>query len=436
VAGGLCLAVVWIYQPALDSHFFNDDFQWLVGTFSFEPSNFLHLDRYDHFYRPVIETYFYTGRRLFGCSPSSFHLASVGVHLVTTLLLSLFAYALTGSHRLALMSGVLFAVQSGPVEAVAWIGAITDLLPAMWYVLTLWAYLRFLQTRHGGYYAASLAAFTTCLLTHESSATLLPVMLALEATLLVQRGQRQTVHELVGRMVKYVPFAGLLAATLVIAYVVNTRSYLVREGHYALGWHAVPHIFQYVVSLYVGKRMAIAYIAIAAAASVVLLRGTPRQRFYVVWMFVALAPASFFTWGNASRYLYLPAAPFALLLADLVETSRTALSRRLPSRAVSVIAVLTVCAVAARFAVFARKAAGDFRKRTVPYQQLIESTRASNPPAPTRVVYVNREDARHVPVLYLEPAIKIAYCTPDLAVAVREPAAATSGVSDGGGRAP
>jgi len=38
-------------------------------------------------------------------------------------------------------SALFFAVQPGFVEAVAWVGAITDLLPALWYLLTLWMHL-------------------------------------------------------------------------------------------------------------------------------------------------------------------------------------------------------------------------------------------------------------------------------------------------------
>ena len=37
----------------------------------------VHLGRYNHFYRPVVEIYFFVGQRLFGCAALPFHLASV-----------------------------------------------------------------------------------------------------------------------------------------------------------------------------------------------------------------------------------------------------------------------------------------------------------------------------------------------------------------------
>jgi hypothetical protein len=420
IAAAVCLFVYWIYAPALRSHFFNDDFQWLEGTFTFTPSRVLHLDQYDHFYRPVIELYFYGGRRLFGCSPFAFHVASTVVHLLTTLAVFLLGRALTGRTAWAAAAALLFAVQSGPVEAVAWVGAITDLLPSLWYVLALWTHARSLQTGSIAWYLATIAAFTTCLLTHESSATLLPVMMALElACQLDVRGSRAPLRDIGRRLARYAPFAALLAANLATAWIVNSRSYLVREGHYAFGWHAVPHMFQYVVSLYIGKRTLLSYLAISAAAGAILARGSAHQRFLVIWLGAALAPASFFTWGNASRYLYLAAAPFALLLADLVRAAAEAAERRLPRRIVSTAAILLVAALTIRFAVFARRGVADFRKRTVPYERLIASTRASNPGAIGPVVHVNAEAAAQVPAMYVQPAIRTAYCTGDVSVDVR-----------------
>src|SRR5262249_44501638 len=137
--------------------------------------------------------------------------------------------------------------------------------------------------------------------------------------------------------VRYVPYAVLLAGSLTIAYVVNSRSYLIREGHYRFGWHAVPHMLQFILSLYVGRRSMASSLVIAAVAAVLLWRGSPRVRFAVVFLFVTLAPPSFFTWGNVSRYLYLPAAPFALLLAAGVVNIEAWLGTRLPVRAARIV---------------------------------------------------------------------------------------------------
>lgn len=419
-----------IYYEAAVSFFFDDDFHWLQGARQFQAANLLRLDRYDHFYRPVIEIYFYLGQRVFGCSPLPFHLLSIGIHLVTTLVLFLFARSLTGGLAFASLAAVLFAVQPGYVEAIAWIGAITDLLPALWYLLALWMHLLFLKGRGPRFYALSIAAFVACLLTHESSATLLPMMMGLEL-LLMAEGRSAGAPALrvdvgvVGRVLwtrlaKYLPFAVLLVMYLALEYVVSNRSYLVREGYYAFGWHAVPHVLQYLISLAVWRRMAIAYLVITVVLAALLAGGSPRVRFFVVWILVTLAPVSFFTWGNASRYLYLPAAGFALLLSELLLAGPRVAARYVPPRAARALVVVVAAGLAVRFAVFAQQGADGFRERTRPYERLAAALRQPRA-APPRdgVVYVESFDVYGIPEIYVDAAAQTILCAPNIHVVVQ-----------------
>jgi len=170
----LLALVAVVYRAAVGSNFFNDDFHWLFEARRLEWSNLVRLDRYNHFYRPVIEIYFHLGQRVFGCDPMPFHLLSLGIHLVNTGLLFLFTRALTASSCTAFVTVLLCCVQPGYVEAVVWVGAITDLLPATWFLLVLWLHMRFLQRRWWGHYAPALAAFLVCLGTHESASRSCP----------------------------------------------------------------------------------------------------------------------------------------------------------------------------------------------------------------------------------------------------------------------
>jgi hypothetical protein len=418
----LALAVVGavgvIYDHAVFSSFFNDDFHWLAQTRRFEAANLFRLDRYDHFYRPVIELYFLAGLNAFGCNPFPFHITSLTIHLLCTLVLFLFARALTASEAFATLTAVFFAVQPGYVQAVTWIGAITDLLPALWYLSALWLYLRYVQSRHAHDYAAALAAFTLCLLTHESAATLLPMMLALELTVSAG-GPRTRMADLARHSGRYAPFAALLAGFLAIAWIVNTRSYLVREGHYALGWHAIPNALDYVVSLYVGKHIVPSYLAIAAVTIAMLIKGSPLGRFFVVWIFVTLAPASFFTWGNASRYLYLPAAGFALLLAHAVLSAHRMARERWGSRIATPAALAVAAAVAIRFAVFASDGADGFREETRPYERLIATIeRSGQQHAPDDRIVVDAADLYGVPELYRDGVAETVACRPGVRLVI------------------
>jgi protein O-mannosyl-transferase len=422
-AASVAAAVLFIYRGAIVSGFFNDDFNWFDEAQRFRFANLVHLERYNHFYRPVIEIYFYASRALFGCAPLPFHLLSVGIHLLTTLVVYLLGRDLSGRRDYGLMAAILFSTQPGYYEAVAWVAAITDLLPGFWYLLTLWLHSRFILRGGGAWYGAALTTFVICLLTHESSATLLPMLVALDLTLRAQvaRGGERFAWPawLRASLMRYLPHALFLAVSLAIAAVVNSRSYLIREGHYQFGWHAVPHILQFILSLYVGPRSMTSYVLIVAAIALLLWRGSPRVRFATVLLLATLAPASFFTWGNVSRYLYVPAAAFALLLADGVAAAGRLAEQRFAVRVGRIVVAALTLALAIRFSVYAEKSAWSFNQLTQPYDRFVAAVRRANPTgAPGVDVALRPADVANIPVQFYDVAAGGAFCGPPLHVVV------------------
>ena len=415
VALTVVASVAAIYAKSTSGYFFDDDFHWLAQTQSFRPANMLDLSRYDHFYRPVIETYFFVGLSLFGCSPFPFHVASLVIHLLTTFVVYQFARAVSGWPTFAALTALLFAVQPGMTEAVTWIAAITDQLPVLWYVVTLSLHVHALRRRAPVWYGLSLVSFVLCHLTHESAATLLPMMLLVEFTFIADGNLGARSRAVRQHWRRYAPFAVLLLAYLVLAYVVNTRSYLVREGHYMFGVHAIPNILNYIVWLYVGKRAPLDYIALLSALVAVLVWGTGQMRFAVAWIVVTLVPVSFFTWGNAPRYLYLPAVGFAMLLADLILAGERLLTRRWSPRVARVAIVVAVAIVTVRFAVFAKKAADSFPARAIAYQSFVTELRRANPGAVAgQTLVIDAKFLEGVPEIYREPAAQVGLCLPNV----------------------
>jgi hypothetical protein len=413
VAGAAAvIAITWIiYGDALFAYFADDDFGWLSLASAFRPANLVDLGRYSHFYRPLVELYFAALYRVAGCEAWPYHAASLTIHVATVLTLYAFARTL-GTREFAAMAALMFAVLPGHTDAVTWVAAITDLMPAFWYVATLWLHLRFLGRGRTADYVLALGTYTACLLTHEIASTLLPMMVLLE---LAVEG-RWTAR----RIREYVPFAALLVIFLVVAYVVNSRNYLVLEGHYRIGWHAVPHILEYLVSFYVGRHTLVSYAVVGAVVALLLARGTPRVRFFVAWMLITLLPASFFTWGNVSRYGYLPAAGFALLLAETLATARRWSERLIGPRAARLAAVVLVGVLAVRFSVFARKEAGGLRAHSEAFRTFVASIRRTGPtPPPEGIVYIDRETASLVAEATRDQAAQVAFCSTPVHVVVR-----------------
>src|SRR5262249_42517722 len=158
------------------------------------------LGRDTQFYRPIVGLYFFLGRHIWGCDPFVFHFVSVLIHLLNTAVLYKFARSLVKGRTFAALTALLFAVQPGYVQAVVWVSAVTEQLVALWYLLTLWSFLSFLEGRGRVFLGLALATFSLGLLTHESSAPLLVLMIALDATMATRRGDRAYT-----RLVRHLP---------------------------------------------------------------------------------------------------------------------------------------------------------------------------------------------------------------------------------------
>ena len=413
-AGAISLAaIVIVYFRAIFAFFFEDDFNWLATTaWAFHPSRIFDLGAYNHFYRPVIELYFWAATPLFGGSPVLFHLFNIALHAANGLLLFLIARQLGASDRQATLASLFFVVLPGYIEAVAWVGALAEPLSAVFGCLALYMLLRHLAAPSARRWIGSLLCFLLALLTHESAIVFLPILVLgawwapspLRAARLVQ---------------VLAPYAVVAVVYLAIEIPITRRNYLVEQNLYTPGLHMVENVLGYIAALYVGKRNTASFVVIAAAIVLLLARGTPRVRFATCWMLLALMPFAPFTWGNMSRYLYLPAMGFGLLLAEGVEWfDRRLLSRAtMPVRRVAV--VMLSVAIAVRFMTFAIKGVENFAARTEMYRQFLAELRAQRPHLPhdTAVEISQAVDAK-MAQRFIESAVQWEYQDPTLRVVV------------------
>src|SRR5262249_21813776 len=82
---------------------------------------------------------------LFGLKPSGHHLTSLVLHLANVALLFCILQSMTGRVGRSAMVAALFAVHPLNVESVAWIAERKNLLCTLFWLLTLWAYLRYVR---------------------------------------------------------------------------------------------------------------------------------------------------------------------------------------------------------------------------------------------------------------------------------------------------
>ena len=85
--------------------------------------------------------------QLYGLKPAGHHLTNLLFHIANSLLLFGLLQRLTGALWRSALVAALFALHPLHVESVAWVSERKDVLSAFFFLLTLWAYARYAETK-------------------------------------------------------------------------------------------------------------------------------------------------------------------------------------------------------------------------------------------------------------------------------------------------
>jgi protein O-mannosyl-transferase len=118
--------------------------------------------------------------QLYGLQPWGFHATNLLLHTANAVLLFVALRRLTGAVWRPAAVAAFFAVHPLHVESVAWVSERKDLLSALFWILTLWAYARYAERPGPGRYALVVLAFTASLLSKPMAVTLPFVLLLLD----------------------------------------------------------------------------------------------------------------------------------------------------------------------------------------------------------------------------------------------------------------
>jgi len=379
----LIAAAVFVYHAAATAYFFDDDFQWLAGTLTFTPARLVDVGHMGHFYRPVVDLFFATGARLFGGSPVVFHLTLIALHAANGVILFSLARTISGSPTFGFLSALFFVVQPADVDAVAWVGALAEPTGAFFGCLALLWFLRF---RSGGarvFQALSAASFGLALLTHESSVVFFVLLVMADWVFASRPDRGHAPRAWQTRLGAYTTYVALLVAYLAVDLRINSRNYVVTEGHYAIGPHVITNTLEYIVALFVGRHDVANYALVVVALGWTWIAGSRRAIFATLWLLVALGPFVFFTWSNTSRYEYLPAMGFSMLVAEGVIGIGRLAGRRGSTAIGAAVVVLLSMAITVRFALFAAGNVRDFANATEEYRQYMTAFKAMHGDVPS-----------------------------------------------------
>jgi Flp pilus assembly protein TadD len=118
--------------------------------------------------------------QLFGLRPAGHHATSFLLHLINVLLLFWLLYRMTGSTWRSALVAALFAVHPLNVESVAWVSERKNVLSATFWLLTIWAYVRYVRRPGWKPYLFVVGFFVVGLMTKPMLVTLPFVLLLLD----------------------------------------------------------------------------------------------------------------------------------------------------------------------------------------------------------------------------------------------------------------
>jgi protein O-mannosyl-transferase len=118
--------------------------------------------------------------QIYGMNPRGHHLTNVLIHAISTVLLFLLLFRLTGSLWQSSFTAALFALHPLHVESVAWVAERKDVLSAFFWFLTLLLYAEYVTKKKPTMYILSLFSFVLGLMSKPMLVTLPVVMLLMD----------------------------------------------------------------------------------------------------------------------------------------------------------------------------------------------------------------------------------------------------------------
>jgi protein O-mannosyl-transferase len=154
--------------------------------------------------------------QFYGLKPAGHHLTSLLLHAANSALLFLILNAMTGALWRSAVVAALFALHPLRVESAVWVSERKDVLSTLFWMLTVWTYFKYQNSKSRNYYAAAVVCFACGLMAKPMLVTLPFVLLLLDYWPL-RREMRW------GLVFEKIPFFILAAASSVVTFVVQRR---------------------------------------------------------------------------------------------------------------------------------------------------------------------------------------------------------------------
>jgi tetratricopeptide (TPR) repeat protein len=307
--------------------------------------------------------------QLFGLNPAGHHITSVIFHILNTLLVFLVFRQMTGSTWPSAFTAALFALHPLHAESVAWVSERKDVLSTFFWLLTMWAYVRYVRRLSVSRYLLVVVFFTMGMMSKPMLVTLPFVLLLLDYWPL----NRLSISNWRFVIFEKIPLIVLAGALSIVAYIAQKQGKAIpTSDDFALPFRLanVPISYvQYIIKMFWPAQLAMFYphpgmnvsffyailsAVLLLAVTILIIRFSRKHRYLFTgwfWYLGTLVPViGIVQVGNhamADRYSYITLTGLFIIIAwglpDLL--------LRLPHRnvilwasSIAVLSALSVCA--------------------------------------------------------------------------------------------
>ena len=294
---------------------------------------------------PLIWLSFMLDRTIFGTWAGGFHLVNVVLHIANTVLLFWVLKRYTKTLWASFFAAALFALHPLHVESVAWVTERKDVLSTLFWLLTMLAYLRYVEAATVRRYVLVCVLYALGLMTKPMLVTLPFVLLLMDYWPLKRLlPENQTEGASIWRLVlEKAPLFVLSAASCVVTYVAQkTGGAVVRFGAITLSTrieNAMVSYCEYIVKTFKPVGLAVFYphpvkglaigevaisLAVLAAVTIVVILLRRRRYLLVGWLWYlgTLVPVIGIVQvggqAMADRYTYIPLTGIFIMLVWLI----------------------------------------------------------------------------------------------------------------------
>jgi tetratricopeptide (TPR) repeat protein len=293
------LAISAVYWPVYNYEFvkYDDDTYLIKNTniqsgLNFKSFRWAFTAGYESNWHPVTWLSHMLDYQLFGKWAGGHHLTNVLFHILNTIILFYVLMRLTGSIWPSAFVAAVFALHPLHVESVAWVAERKDVLSTLFWLLTMWAYVRYVENPGFRWYLAAIILFVLGLMSKPMLVTVPFVLLLLDYWPL----QRKISYRL---LTEKIPFFICAAISGVVTFLVQKSSGSMADikvfGLTTRINNAIVSYVMYITKMFWPSRLAVLYLHPGD--------GLPMTMVFACGFLLMLISICFIIWARRHKFL-------------------------------------------------------------------------------------------------------------------------------------